>query len=189
MNRKTPEGFLFSTAEAAIKKPGRKDIALIVSEVEANIAGVFTTNSVKAAPVKICMKKIRSGRGRVIVVNSGNANACTGTQGTKDADSIISHIARQLKTKPSLIYPCSTGVIGTPMPTERIIPALPGLTENIGRSSFEDVAKAIMTTDTFPKDSDEKGQDRQCDRDAFRDMQRRGHDSAKHGNHALFHSH
>lgn len=150
-NRKAPKGFLFATAGAAIKKPGRKDVALIISEVEANIAGVFTTNSVKAAPVKICMRKIRSGRGRVIVVNSGNANACTGIQGTKDANSIISHIAGQLKTRPSLIYPCSTGVIGTPLPTERIIHALPALIENIGRSSFEDVAQAIMTTDTFPK--------------------------------------
>lgn len=150
-NSNTPKGFFFSTAEAAIKKPGRKDIALIISEVEANIAGAFTTNTVKAAPVKLCMKKIQSGRGRVIVVNSGNANACTGTQGIKDANDIVSHISKQLGVKSSLIYPCSTGVIGTPMPIGRILPVIPALTENVGRSSFEDVAKAIMTTDTFPK--------------------------------------
>ena len=150
-NSKTPKGFLFSTAEAAIKKPGRKDLALIISEVEANIAGAFTTNTVKAAPVKLCMKKIQSGKGRVIVVNSGNANACTGTQGTKDANDIISHISRQLAIKTSLIYPCSTGVIGTPMPVQRVLPAIPALIRNVGKASFGDVAKAIMTTDTFAK--------------------------------------
>ena len=150
-NSKGPKGFLFSTAEAAVKKPGRKDIALIISQVEANIAGAFTTNTVKAAPVKLCMKKIKSGKGRVIVVNSGNANACTGTQGTKNANDIISHISGQLGIKSSLIYPCSTGVIGTQMPMDRIISAIPPLTRNAGGSSFEDVAKAIMTTDTFPK--------------------------------------
>ena len=151
LNSKGPRGFLFSTAEAAIKKPGRKDVALIISEVEADIAGAFTTNTVKAAPVKLCMKKIKSGKGRVIVVNSGNANACTGMQGTKNANDIISHISKQLGIKSSLIYPSSTGVIGTQLPMERIIPALPALAHNASGSSFEDVARAIMTTDTFPK--------------------------------------
>ncbi|PKL51786.1 MAG: ornithine acetyltransferase [Nitrospira bacterium HGW-Nitrospira-1] len=151
MPDKTPKGFLFSTAEAAIRKPGRKDIALILSEVEANIAGAFTTNTVKAAPVKICMKKIKSGKGRAIVVNSGNANACTGAQGIKDAKDVISHISKQLAIKSSLIYPCSTGVIGTAMPMERVLPAISTLTENVGKSFLEDIAKAIMTTDTFPK--------------------------------------
>jgi glutamate N-acetyltransferase / amino-acid N-acetyltransferase len=146
-----PKGYLFSTAEAAIKKPGRRDIALIFSEVEANIAGTFTTNSVKAAPVKICMKKIKSGRGNAIIVNSGNANACTGLQGIKNAEEIVSSISKQLKIKSSLVFPCSTGVIGTPMPMERILPAVPALAENLGEYSFDDVAKAIMTTDTFPK--------------------------------------
>lgn len=151
LNGKAPRGFLFATVEAAIKKPGRKDIALIISGAEADIAGAFTTNTVKAAPVKLCMKKIKSGKGRVIVVNSGNANACTGTQGTKDANNMISHISRQLGIKPSLIYPCSTGVIGTRLPMAGIIPALTALTQNVGGSSFEDVARAMMTTDTFPK--------------------------------------
>ncbi|MFZ2199058.1 MAG: bifunctional ornithine acetyltransferase/N-acetylglutamate synthase, partial [Thermodesulfovibrionales bacterium] len=153
LNSKAPKGFLFSTAEAAIKKPGRRgrDIALIISEVEADIAGAFTTNNVKAAPVKLCMEKIKSGKGRVIVVNSGNANACTGTQGTKNANDIIAHVSKHLGIRPSLIYPCSTGVIGTQLPMERIIPALPNLTQNVGGFSLDDVAGAIMTTDTFPK--------------------------------------
>ncbi len=148
---KIPRGFKFSTAEAAIKKAGRKDIALIVSEVEANIAGAFTKNAVKAAPVRLCMRNIKSGRGGVIVVNSGNANACTGKKGMQDAEEIVSIVSRRLGIKPSSSYMCSTGVIGTPLPMERIIPALDSLAANVGGHSFEDVAKAIMTTDTFPK--------------------------------------
>ena len=146
-----PSGFLFATAEAAIKKPGRKDIALIVSENAANIAGTFTTNSVKAAPVKICMQKVRAGTGQAIIVNSGNANACTGKQGTRDANEIISLASKHLGIKRSLICPCSTGVIGTPMPVERIGRSVPVLARDLGKSSFDDVARAIMTTDTFPK--------------------------------------
>ncbi|MGE5300556.1 MAG: bifunctional glutamate N-acetyltransferase/amino-acid acetyltransferase ArgJ [Acidobacteriota bacterium] len=148
---KTPPGFLFSTAEAAIKKPGRKDIALIVSEVEANIAGTFTKNAVKAAPVRLCMRNMKSGKGKVIVVNSGNANACTGKKGMHDAEKIVADVSRRLNIKPSLAYICSTGVIGTPLPIERITPALETLVDNIGGYSFADVASAIMTTDTFPK--------------------------------------
>jgi glutamate N-acetyltransferase/amino-acid N-acetyltransferase len=150
-NIKTPPGFLFSVAEAAIKKPGRKDIALIFSEIEANIAGAFTKNTVKAAPVRLCMRNITLGKGRVIIVNSGNANACTGKKGIQDAEKISADVSRRLNITPSLAYICSTGVIGTPLPMERITPALDTLVDNIGFSSFADVAKSIMTTDTFPK--------------------------------------
>lgn len=146
-----PKGFLFSAGEAAIKKPGRKDIALIYSETGANIAGAFTTNRIKAAPVKLNIKKIKSGRGQAIIINSGNANACTGKKGLEDAAETASLIAKNLKIKPSLVYVCSTGVIGTLMPMDRIKPKIPELTANSGRSCLEDVAAAIMTTDTFPK--------------------------------------
>jgi glutamate N-acetyltransferase/amino-acid N-acetyltransferase len=148
---KIPKGFFFSVIEAAIKKPGRKDFALIFSEVESSIAGTFTTNAVKAAPVRICMQKIKSGRGQAIVVNSGNANACTGKQGVKDAQDIVAGTSRQLGIGSSLTYICSTGVIGTPMPMQRIFPAIGPLAGDLGNSSFGDIAKAIMTTDTFPK--------------------------------------
>jgi len=155
MNKKTsvtaPKGFLFSTIEAAIKKPGRKDLALIYSEVEANIAGAFTTNRVKAAPVRIDMKKIKSGKGQAIIVNSGNANACTGEQGLRDANEMAGSVSKGLHIKPSMVYVSSTGVIGSTMPMERIRPAIAELISGLGRSSFEDVAAAIMTTDTFPK--------------------------------------
>ena len=115
-----PKGFLFSTVETAIKKPGRKDLALIVSQKEASIAGMFTTNKVKAAPVKLDMKKIRSGMAQAIVVNSGNANACTGEKGMQDSLEIVNRVAAGLMVKPSLVYICSTGVIGVPLPMGRI---------------------------------------------------------------------
>lgn len=147
----TPKGFLFSTVEASIKKEGRKDLALIYSQIEANIAGTFTTNSIKAAPVKVNIKKINSGRGQAIVINSGNANACTGKRGIKDTFEVIRLLAQGLKIKSSLIYMCSTGVIGVPLPMERIRPKINELIQQLGKSSIEDVASAIMTTDTFPK--------------------------------------
>lgn len=147
----TPKGFLFSTVEAAIRYPHRKDLALIYSEVKANIAGTFTTNQVKAAPVQIDMKKIRSGKGQAIVVNSGNANACTGRKGIQDAAETAERVAHGLNIKPSLVYVCSTGVIGLTMPMERVRPKISELTDNLGKSNIQDVAAAIMTTDTFPK--------------------------------------
>ena len=146
-----PKGFLFSAAEAAIKKPGRKDLALIYSQVAADMAGAFTTNKVKAAPVKLDTRRIKSGRGQAIIVNSGNANACTGRIGMHDAVEMSRLAANGLKLKPSLLYISSTGVIGAPMPMDRIRPKIPELIANLGRFSLGDVAVAIMTTDTFPK--------------------------------------
>lgn len=150
-NAGIPKGFLFSVAEAAIKKPGRKDIALIYSEVEANMAGAFTSNRVKAAPVRLDIEKISSGKGQAIIINSGNANACTGKKGMEDAGETALLVARNLKIKPSLVYVCSTGVIGTPLPMERIRPVVANLPANLGKSNLDKVAAAIMTTDTFPK--------------------------------------
>lgn len=146
-----PKGFLFSTVEAAVKKPGRQDIALIVSAVEADMAGTFTTNTVKAAPVKLCIKKIASCTGQAIVVNSGNANACTGQQGMKDAREMIGIVSKEAGLSQDLIYCASTGVIGTPLPMERIRQPLKALAKGIGTATLDEVAKTIMTTDTFPK--------------------------------------
>lgn len=147
----TPEGFLFSAVGAAIKKPGRKDLALICSGREAVISGMFTKNKVKAAPVKLDIKRISSGKGQAIIVNSGNANACTGKQGVSDAIEMAAMTAKGLKIRESLVYVCSTGVIGTPMPMQRIKQKMPELINGVGRSTVYDVASAIMTTDTFPK--------------------------------------
>jgi len=150
-NIKTPKGFLFSTAEAAIKKAGRKDIGLIFSEAEAVVAGVFTTNSVKAAPVKLDMKRIRSGKGRAIIVNSGNANACTSEQGMKDAMEMAELTGSALGMDAASVYVCSTGVIGSLMPMKKIRAGITLLSHSLGLSTVEDVATAIMTTDTFAK--------------------------------------
>ena len=146
-----PRGFLFSTVEAAIKKPGRKDLAMIYSEHESVMAGMFTTNSVKAAPVKLGMKLIRKGTGRAVIVNSGNANACTGAQGMEDAVEMGKLAAEVKGIKAYEVYVCSTGVIGTPMPMDRIRPKIYELVGGLGKATIDDVATAIMTTDTFPK--------------------------------------
>lgn len=146
-----PKGFMFAAAEAAIKKPGRKDIAMIYSENTANIAGTFTTNKVKAAPVQLDMKKIVSGRGQAIIINSGNANACTGKKGLHDASEIVSLTAKNLRIEPSLVYVCSTGVIGTPLPMTKMRSKIPQLVQKLSKTGLKDVAMAIMTTDTFPK--------------------------------------
>ncbi|MCL5023192.1 MAG: bifunctional glutamate N-acetyltransferase/amino-acid acetyltransferase ArgJ [Nitrospirae bacterium] len=146
-----PKGFLFSAVEAAIKKPGRKDLALIYSEPEAVISGMFTTNRIKAAPVKLDMRRIRTGRGRAIVANSGNANACSGKQGMKDAEETAALVAKGLGLGESAVHVCSTGVIGTPMPMERIRAAIPRLIAGLRKETLLDAAAAIMTTDTFSK--------------------------------------
>jgi glutamate N-acetyltransferase / amino-acid N-acetyltransferase len=148
---KIPKGFLFSAVEAAIKKAGRKDLALIYSQTAANMAGVFTANRVKAAPVKVDMRRIKAGKGQAIIINSGNANACTGGKGMQDAGEMTKLIAHALKLKPSLVYVSSTGVIGTHLPMDRVRLRMNDLTAGLGKFSIHDVAAAIMTTDTFPK--------------------------------------
>jgi glutamate N-acetyltransferase/amino-acid N-acetyltransferase len=146
-----PKGFRLSTAKAAIKSPGRTDMALIVSDTEATAAGVFTANRVKAAPVVLDARRVRSGKARAIVVNAGNANACTGEQGLKDATETASLIAGELGVAESRVLVCSTGVIGVPLPMERVRKAVKLLASGLGAASVEDAARAIMTTDTFPK--------------------------------------
>lgn len=148
---KMPKGFLFSAVEASIKKPGRKDLALIYSVTEAGMAGAFTTNKVKAAPVRICMRRIRARKGQAVIINSGNANACTGEAGVRDAFEITEVVAHALNLKPSRVFISSTGVIGSPLPMERIRPRINDLTAGLGKYTIRDVAAAIMTTDTFPK--------------------------------------
>ncbi|MBF0519223.1 MAG: bifunctional glutamate N-acetyltransferase/amino-acid acetyltransferase ArgJ [Nitrospirae bacterium] len=146
-----PKGFLISSAEAAIKKPGRNDMTLIYSTVRAQAAGVFTNNTVKAAPVIVDMERIAKGYGRAVFINSGNANACTGKKGMADVLKISAALAKLLKIPETDVFVSSTGVIGTPLPMDRIIPKIPELAQNLGKSTLLDAAQAIMTTDTFPK--------------------------------------
>jgi len=145
------KGFTFSAVEAAVKKPGRLDLALIVSEVPAVTAAVFTTNRVKAAPVLLSMERNRNGLSRALVVNSGNANACTGEQGMQDARETSGLVAAEAGIPEELVLVASTGVIGKTLPMDRIRRAVPGLVRGLCASKLDDLASAIMTTDTFPK--------------------------------------
>ena len=145
------KGFKFAAVEAAIKKPGRKDLALICSETPALVAAVFTTNKVKAAPVRLDEERVKAGSCRALVVNSGNANACTGTQGMADAVTTARLVAEKLGVAEESVLVASTGVIGQPLPMDRVAGAIPALAENLGTGTLDDVAAAIMTTDTFPK--------------------------------------
>ncbi len=153
----TPKGFQFSAVEAAIKKPGRNDLALIWSETPAVASAVFTTNKVKAAPVLLSMERIACGRAQALLVNSGNANACTGQQGLADAAEATRILAEGLAIPEQLVQVCSTGVIGVPLPMGRMRAALPRLLAERGNATLDDLAAAIMTTDTCPKISVRQG--------------------------------
>jgi glutamate N-acetyltransferase/amino-acid N-acetyltransferase len=154
----TIKGFRFAAVEAAIKKPGRLDLALLFSEQPAQVAAVFTTNKVKAAPVLLDEERVKGGSARAVVVNSGNANACTGAAGLADAKTTAALVAGGLAIREEEVLVASTGVIGVPLPMERLTAAVPGLVAAAGTASLADVAAAIMTTDTFPKMESRQGE-------------------------------
>ncbi len=145
------KGFTFSAVEAAIKKPGRKDLALIFSDVPAVAVAVFTTSAVKAAPVLLSAEHIASGTAQAVIVNSGNANACTGEPGMVVARETARQVALALGVESSAVQVCSTGVIGVQMPMDRIQASIPRLVEGLATGTLAGVADAIMTTDTFAK--------------------------------------
>jgi len=147
----TIPGFRFSGISAGIKKTGKKDIALICSDVPAITAGVFTINKIKAAPVKLDMQRIALGKGQAIIINSGNANACTGSQGLKDAQEMAELTAKELGISSKLVYVASTGIIGKPLPMQKLRIAIPKAVKRLSYLSIKEAASAILTTDTFPK--------------------------------------
>ncbi|MGE5443427.1 MAG: bifunctional glutamate N-acetyltransferase/amino-acid acetyltransferase ArgJ [Ignavibacteriales bacterium] len=144
-------GFLGSGISSGIKKNGKKDLGLIFSKVPAKVSGFFTTNVVKAAPVLLGMERIKSGLCQAIIVNSGNANACTGKIGLRVAAATTRFVAQELKIHESRVVPSSTGVIGMPPPLEKIEKAIPRLVSELREDGFLDTAEAIMTTDKFSK--------------------------------------
>jgi glutamate N-acetyltransferase/amino-acid N-acetyltransferase len=144
-------GFLFSGISAGIKKDGRRDLGLIYSEIPAQVAGLFTTNAVKAAPVQLDMKRIRGGLCQAVLVNSGNANACTGMAGLRNAQAVSKGIAKALRIGESRVLVSSTGVIGAPLPVKKIAEGIPELLQTLSPDGFMKTVEAIMTTDTFPK--------------------------------------
>ncbi len=144
-------GFLGSAVVAGLKKDKGLDVALIYSEREATAAGVFTTNKVRAAPVLVTEENLRSGRARAIVVNAGNANACTGEAGLRDARRTAELAAARLSLPRQAVLVASTGVIGRPLDMACIEGAMPQLVRGLSEDGLPGVSKAIMTTDSFPK--------------------------------------
>jgi glutamate N-acetyltransferase / amino-acid N-acetyltransferase len=144
-------GFTVGVASAGVKDgtPRRTDVALIVSDRPCAAAGVFTTNEVIAAPCVVTRKHLERGRLRAIVVNSGNANACTGEEGERNAIAMAEAAAAKIGCDPHEVAVASTGVIGVPLPVERIAAAVSAMSLSAG--NWNEVAKAIMTTDTKPK--------------------------------------
>ncbi len=148
-----PEGFLCHAVSAGIKDPAkpRLDLGLIYSTAPCVTAATFTTNKVKAAPVRVCQAHLKSNDIRAIIVNSGNANACTGPRGIQDAKAMAVATGLALDLKPTQIMVNSTGIIGLPMPIDRITDAVPALAKGLSRDRHAAIAQAIMTSDTKPK--------------------------------------
>jgi len=140
-------GFQFSGISAGIKQTKKSDLALIYSEVPAVVAGTFTTNLVQAAPVLVSQKNIRSGLCRAVVVNSGNANACTGDRGLRDAKAMVQTTARSLKVPENQVLVCSTGKIGVSLPIQPILKKIPEAVRSLNAKGFLKSAEAILTTD------------------------------------------
>jgi len=148
-----PQGFSASGIAAGIKKK-KKDLALLVSSCPAVVAGAFTTNVVKAAPVVWDQKIVASGKPvRAILVNSGNANACTGSQGYLDTQAMASVSAQAIGCASQEVLVCSTGVIGLPLPMQKVEAGIAQCACSLASSpqAAEDAAQAICTTDTFSK--------------------------------------
>lgn len=146
-----PQGFRAAGIHCGIKKQGSPDLALVVSDVSGPIAGVFTKNQVIAAPVILDRYHLRHGDGRAILINSGNANACTGQPGLMAAIRTASRLARSLGVSTHQVFIGSTGVIGRRLPVERILRGIPRLVAALNRRGGTMAAKAIMTTDLRPK--------------------------------------
>ncbi|MDZ4828782.1 MAG: bifunctional glutamate N-acetyltransferase/amino-acid acetyltransferase ArgJ [Phycisphaerae bacterium] len=148
-----PLGFVGATASAAIKKPGRQDMALIACPDGAAAAGMFTRNLVCAAPCELSRHHLIESRGHAsaVLINSGCANAATGAEGMSRAIDCVDAVAAALDVRAPSVLVNSTGVIGVQLPIERMLPAIPSLVRLLVGGSLLPVASAIMTTDTYPK--------------------------------------
>ena len=146
-----PKGFKCAGISAGIKPASVKDMALILSDSPATSAGVFTTNQICAAPVKVCRAHLEHGVARAIVMNSGIANACTGAEGLVAAKDMAAETAKVIGCEPQEIFVCSTGKIGPKLPLDKIIPGIGKLFDAALVENVQDTADAMMTTDTRPK--------------------------------------
>lgn len=151
-----PKGFRAAACSSGIKKSGKLDMALIVADQPVDCAGVFTTNKVVAAPVRLTESRVRQGLCQAILVNSGNANACTGEKGLQDAKYCGDLVAEALDVAPEFVAVASTGVIGVPLPVYCFDEHVATLCRMLGNDQFDGAARAMMTTDAFPKISSRK---------------------------------
>ncbi len=145
------EGVRFATAEAGIKYQGRTDLLLGLFDPGTSVAGVLTRSKTRSAPVDWCRKGLVEGRARALVVNSGNANAFTGKRGIETVAATAEAAAALTGAKPGEIFIASTGVIGQPLDASKITTQLGGLARKARTDRWSDAARAIMTTDTYPK--------------------------------------
>ena len=145
------KGFSTSAVAAGVRYKDRLDLGLIYSDIPAVTAGVFTTNQVKAAPVLIDQQRLKQGRAQAILVNSGSANACTGQTGMDNALATSNLLSSRLKIDDEMVLLSSTGVIGEPLNLDAFLHSMGDLVAGLSEDNFEQVAKAIMTTDTVPK--------------------------------------
>lgn len=145
----SPAGFVAGSAKAGIKSSGKRDVGILLAEKPATAAAVFTTNKVFAAPVAVGREHVAGGKLRGVVVNAGNANACTGLQGLKDARAMCSLAAELTRSDAALWLPSSTGIIGHLMPMEKLTAGIRAAASDLGNSQQHalDFAEAILTTD------------------------------------------
>ncbi|MBM3278402.1 MAG: bifunctional glutamate N-acetyltransferase/amino-acid acetyltransferase ArgJ [Candidatus Handelsmanbacteria bacterium] len=151
-NATTPKGYQAAGIHVGVK-PGstKKDLALVYSAQPASAAAVYTTNRVQAAPIQVDREHLQDGKARAVVLNSGNANACTGALGLENARRMCRQTAATLKLKTEEVLVCSTGVIGVQLPIETIEKGIPAAAAALAAQGGADAAQAIMTTDTVPK--------------------------------------
>jgi glutamate N-acetyltransferase/amino-acid N-acetyltransferase len=150
-----PKGFIAAGLKAGIKSSNSHDLAVLACPDGAKAAGVFTTSKIVSPAVTVCKKHLKSKKINAVLINSGNANACTGRQGYSDAVNICKKLATLLNIDPHTILTASTGVIGRPLPVEKINSAMDKVTAQLKPTikAGSDFAKAIMTTDTTPKNA------------------------------------
>jgi glutamate N-acetyltransferase/amino-acid N-acetyltransferase len=150
-----PRGFRFGAAKAGLKQSGRTDFALIVADAPASAAAAFTANRVTAAPLIVDKEHLRASgcKVRVVAINAGNANCAAGQAGLDAAHATCQAAAEVFGCRPDEVFPSSTGIIGVPLPAEKLIAVLPSLAASLGAEfdHFEQVAQAILTTDTVEK--------------------------------------
>jgi len=144
------KGYKFSAIKCGIRYTNKIDYSIIVPDTLSNASGVFTTNKISAAPVKICRERINNGI-KAVLINSTNANACTGDEGYQNTITLTTDIADRLKCSRDNILMASTGIIGRQLPSDKMMSAHDELLDSLSAENGATIAEAIMTTDTFPK--------------------------------------